>query len=132
MKRSVLAFVIAALVIITTIIWIINARFSSNLQEVLMILGIVLVTGFAVFFGVKRLKSAVRKEVPEDELSKKIMTKSSSLSFYISIYLWLAIMYFSDSIELENHSLIGMGIIGMSIVLFISWLVVKFFGLANE
>jgi len=41
-------------------------------------------------------------------------------------------MYFSDRIELENHSLIGMGILGMAVVFAISWLVIYFGGINNE
>jgi peptidoglycan/LPS O-acetylase OafA/YrhL len=87
---------------------------------------------FAAFIGYKRLSSAKRGEPPEDELSKKVMQKTSSLSYYISLYLWLAIMYFSDRIHYETHTVIGAGILGMAVVFAICWLVFNFRGVRNE
>ena len=60
------------------------------------------------------------------------MQKTSSLSFYISLYLWLAIMYFSDKIDFETHTVIGAGILGMAVVFVICWLVFNFRGIRNE
>ena len=88
--------------------------------------------GFALYIGLERLKSLRRKEPIEDELSKKIMTKASSLAFYVSIYLWLFIMYMSDKTTMEIHTLIGTGILGMSIIFLLSWLGVKLIGMKNE
>jgi len=90
------------------------------------------VIGFAVFIGVKRLLSFKRGEPVEDELSKKILLKASSISFYVSIYLWLFIMYYSDKTQLESHTIIGMGILGMSIIFAIAWVVTYLRGIKNE
>jgi peptidoglycan/LPS O-acetylase OafA/YrhL len=87
---------------------------------------------FAVLIGYKRLSSAKRGEPAEDELSKKVMRKTSSLSFYISLYLWLAIMFFSDKLNYETHTIIGTGILGMAVVFAVCWLVVYFTGIRNE
>jgi peptidoglycan/LPS O-acetylase OafA/YrhL len=131
MKKTVVTFVVAALVLISLILWAVNAQISNNIPEILMISGAVLVAGFAIFIGVARLRSSLRKEPAEDELSKRVMTRASSLSFYISLYVWLFIMYMSDKTELEAHSLIGAGILGMAIVFFLCWLGIKIFGLRN-
>ncbi|MBP1770435.1 MAG: hypothetical protein H6P96_1053 [Candidatus Aminicenantes bacterium] len=52
-------------------------------------------------------------------------------AFYISIYLWLFIMYFSGKTTLEAHSLIGAGIAGMAVVFVLCWLGVKLFWMKN-
>jgi peptidoglycan/LPS O-acetylase OafA/YrhL len=91
-----------------------------------------LVVAFAVFVGIKRLTSAKRGEPAEDELSKKVMRRTSSLSYYISLYLWLAIMYFSDKLHYETHTIIGAGILGMAVIFAICWLVSNFTGIKNE
>ena len=131
MKRTIIMIVIAILVIATVVLWIVNADFQWNVQEVLMISGLVIVVGFALYLAVLRLRSSTRQEAPEDELSKKIMTKTSSLSFYISLYWWLVLSYFSDRIDLETSTIIGAGILGMAIIFFLSWVGVKIFGLRN-
>ena len=131
MKKTIITFVISALLLISLVLWISNANISGNIQEYLNIAVIVALVGFALYIGLERLKSLRRKEPIEDELSKKIMTKASSLSFYVSIYLWLFIMYMSDKTTMETHSLIGAGILGMSIIFLLSWLGVKLTGMKN-
>ncbi|MGC9472448.1 MAG: hypothetical protein ACP5D1_13010 [Bacteroidales bacterium] len=132
MKKTIVMFVIAALVIVSILVWILQAEFTWDTQEILMVGGVVIIVGFALFAGITRLRSNLRKEPAEDEFSKKIMTRASSLSYYISIYLWLLLMYLSDKTSMECHTLIGAGIMGMALVFFFSWIGVKFLGTGNE
>lgn len=132
MKRTILIFVIALLALVSIALWAVNAELKGNLPEILMMAGVLILVGFAVFIGIVRLRSNVRKEPAEDELSRKIMTKASSLSFYVSLYLWLVVMYYSDKTKMEVHSLIGAGIMGMAIIFLLCWLGVKLMGWKNE
>jgi cytochrome b561 len=97
-----------------------------------MIAGGLLVVGFALYLGFTRITSSLRKEAPEDELSRKIMTKVVAFAYYISIYLWLFLMYISNRTALEAHSLIAAGILGMALIFFGSWLGVKFLGMKYD
>lgn len=132
MKKTVIIFVLAALVLASLVLWALNTQFSGGMPEALMILVGVVVVGFAVFFGIARVRSAMHNEPAEDELSRMVMTKASSLSFFISIYWWLFMMYISDKTELPTHSLIGAGILGMALIFLGSWIGVKFNGVKNE
>ena len=132
MKRAVLVFILAALVLITTGLWFFSSSNKLDLPDFLGLAVIILVVGFAFYFGYKKLTSAKRGEPAEDELSKKVMHKAASWSYFISLYLWLAIMYFSDRLKYETHTLIGAGILGMAIVFAICWLVFNFRGIRNE
>lgn len=132
MKRTLIIFIVAALVLISFILWTLNTRLSLNIQEVLMIVCGLILVSFAIYTGIRQVRSLKREEVPEDELTKKVMTKASSLSYYISIYLWLLIMYLSDKVKLETHSMIGGGILGMALIFLLCWLVIKKLGLKNE
>jgi peptidoglycan/LPS O-acetylase OafA/YrhL len=93
---------------------------------------IILVVGFAVFIGYKRLTSAKRGEPAEDELSKKVLQKTASLSYYISLYIWLFMMYIQDKINLETHSILAIGMLGMAVTFAICWLIINFTGIRNE
>jgi peptidoglycan/LPS O-acetylase OafA/YrhL len=132
MKKVVLVFIISALVLITTGLWFFNS--SAGLKPIdLTGFGIIiLVVVFALYTGFKRLSSLKRGEPAEDELSKKVMRNTAALSYYISLYLWLAIMYFSDKLKFETHTLIGAGILGMAVVFGICWLVFNYRGVRNE
>ena len=131
MKRTVVMFVIGVLVLAGLALWALEGHVAGNIREIVMAGIVLLVVGFAVFLGLSRLKSHRRGEPGEDELSKTIMTKASSLAYYISIYLWLFVMYVSDKTTLEAHSLVGAGIAGMAVVFVLCWLGVKLFGMKN-
>jgi len=124
MKRVVLLFIIAALVIATSLLWFLKSETSFNLMSLLNLSVIILVVGFAVFLGIKRFGSIKRGEPAEDELSKKIMLKTAALSYYISLYLWLLLLYFSDRIELEAHTQIAAGMVGMALSFAVSYAIV--------
>ena len=132
MKRAVLVFVLAAMFVATTALWFFSKTNKITTVDIAGLGVILLVVGFAVFIGYKRVTSAKRGEPAEDELSKKVMLKTSSLSYYISLYLWLVIMYFSDRLKLETHTIIGVGILGMAVIFTICWLVFNFRGVRNE
>jgi len=132
MKKTVLVFVVTALVLISTGLWYFSTNEPLKPYDLLTFGIIIMVVSFALFLGFKRLTSAKRGEPAEDELSKKIMRKASSVSYYISLYLWLAIGYFSEKINYETHTIIGAGIMGMAVIFGICWLVINFSGIRNE
>jgi len=125
MRKTVLLFIASAMVVVGIVMWALNTDISGSPKELIMIGIALILVGFAVYIGIQRIRSLRRKEAAEDELSKKMMLKASSLSYYISLYLWLFIGYFSDVTKLETHTLIGAGILGMALIFFLSWLGVK-------
>jgi len=130
MKKTILILIISALVLITLIIWAVNKPGTTT--DIISIIIVVLLVGLGLYAGISRLISFKKKEAMEDELTKTIMTKASSYAFYVSIYLWLLIMYISDKTSLETHSLIGGGIAGMALIFLISWIAIKMFGIKSE
>ena len=132
MKRTIVMFVISALVVASLALWAIKGHIAGNIQEMIMVGTSLVIVGFAVYLGLSRLRSHQRQEPAEDELSKKVMMRASSLAYYISIYLWLFVMYISDKTTLEAHSLVGAGILGMAVVFLLCWIGVRTFGMKNE
>ena len=132
MKRTGIIFIAATLVLITVGLWIFLSTSTLKPADIAGIGVILMLIVFALFFGYKRLMSAKRGEPAEDELSKKVMRKTSSLSYFISLYLWLTVMYMSDKVKMETHTLIGTGILGMAIIFAVCWLVINFTGMKNE
>lgn len=93
---------------------------------------LMVVVVFAIIFGIRRFKGLKQGEPAEDEYSKKIMQKTAAYSFYISLYMWIVISYFSERSDMDTQQVIGLGVVGMAIVFVISWLFVKILGLRNE
>lgn len=132
MKKTIVIFVISALLLASIALWALKGKVAGNTRELLMTGAVFILVGFALFLGLSRVGSHLRKEPSADEMSRRVMTKASSLAYYISIYLWLFIMYMSDRIRLPAHSLIGTGIMGMALVFLFCWLYVKMAGIRNE
>jgi peptidoglycan/LPS O-acetylase OafA/YrhL len=132
MKKAVIIFIVAALVIATAILWLMSSSGNLKPADLVSSAVLILVVGFALFIGFRKLTSARRGEPVEDELSKKVMRKTAAYSYYISLYLWLVLMYFSDKCNYEAHIIIGGGILGMALVFTVCWLIFNFRGLRNE
>ena len=132
MKKTMVIFIVAAMVLVTTGFWFFTSRSAFKPADMVMYGVIIVVVGFALFLGYKRLTSVKKGEPAEDELSKKVLQKTAALSYYISLYLWLAVMYVSDKRDYETHVLLAAGILGMAVVYAICWLVYNFRGVRND
>lgn len=132
MSRTIVIFVLAGFLLLSIGLWAITSRTSGSSQEIVLPAIVLILVGFAVYRGFERVRSSMRKEPYEDELSRKTLTKCSSLSYYVSLYLWLFMMYISDRTDMETHTLIGAGIGCMALIFLGSWIWVKTFGWKNE
>ena len=132
MKRTVIVFIVAVLVLIATGLWILSSTGNFKPFDLVEFGIIILVVAFALFFGYKRLTSARRGEPTEDELSKKVMLKTAAWSYYISLYLWVAMLFIKDRVNLDTDQLIGAGILGMAVSFAVCWLIFNFRGVRNE
>lgn len=133
MKRSYLVFAVAGMVLLSVLFWFFNSNSSINFGEnILQFLVILVLVIFGIFFGIRRFKSEKRGEPAEDELSKKIMQKAASISYFISLYLWLLLMYISGEGYAETEVLFGWGILGMGVIFAVTWVIIYFFGTNKE
>jgi len=131
MKRPYyLIFAISALIVAALFILKSNGIIlgeDSNMTIILLVIGLL-----ALVVAIRRFKSLKNREPAEDEYSKRIMQKTAAYSFYISMYLWLVVSYFSEDSGMDTQQVIGLGVVGMAVVFVISWVVVKLTGLRNE
>ena len=88
MKKSIIVFAVAALVLVTTVLWMLSSSGSLKTFDLVSFGIIFILVAFAIFIGFKRLGSARRGEPVEDELSKKVMQKDSCpVILYITVSL---------------------------------------------
>jgi protein-S-isoprenylcysteine O-methyltransferase Ste14 len=116
MKKIIPVLVVSVLVLGTTLLWMTNSKFSMPVVEILQFIVIILIVGFAIYIAMNRLRSVRRGEPAEDELSKKILLKASSFSYYASLYLWVAMIFVNDRTKLDTEILLGIGILGMAVI----------------
>ncbi|NOY37128.1 MAG: hypothetical protein GXO83_06090 [Chlorobi bacterium] len=94
---------------------------------ILLLIGVL-----GLFVLIRRFISIRKGESASDELSRLILQKASSLSFYITLYLWILISYLSDKVNFESGQIIGYGIIGMAVIFSVIWLFLKIIGLHKD
>lgn len=132
MKKAIIVFVIAALVLITTGLWVIKSPESLKTSDFVTFGVILLLVLFALFVGFRRLNSHFGGEPAEDEMSKKVLLRTAATSYYISLYLWVLVLFLKDRVSLDAEELIGSGILGMAISFGLCWLYFNFRGVKNE
>ena len=131
MKKLIVGIVLAIILVFGIWVLVLTEIIDKNdlLQSSFVL---VIVVGFGLLVTFRRFISIRKGEPTDDELSKLILQKSSSLSFYVSLYLWLIISYFNDKVNLETEQIIGYGIIGMAIIFVGIWSFLKIKGLKND
>lgn len=132
MKKAVLIFIVAGLILVSGLFWMSNDSNPISKTEIIQFGVILLLVAFAIFVGIKRLSSARRGELVEDELSKLILLKSASLSYFISLYVWVFMIYLKDRINMDTEVMLGSGILTMAVIFALSWLYFTFKGLKND
>lgn len=132
MKKSTFFIAFSILVLLTLGIWYLYLNKTNIITENFNFIMVIFIVGFGTLFGIRRWKSANISEFNEDELSRKIMQKASSISYYISIYLWLALMFIKDEFKMETVIVLWIGILGMVISLAVTWLLIHRIGIKNE
>jgi len=131
MKKSGLVFLVAILVVVSTILWIAKSGVLSGV-DVLQIGVIAILVILAVVFGYRRLTSERRGEPVEDELSKKVMMKASAWAYFISLYMWVFMIWLKDRVTFDTEQLLGTGILAMAVIWALCWLVVYWKGIRDE
>jgi hypothetical protein len=130
MKNIIALVIVLFLVALTVLLWL--GKESLGAEE-LTSLGVILaIVGFAVFILIRRIKSWKAGEPQEDELSKKVMLRTSSLSYYVSLYFWVFLLWLKDRVAFEQEELLGTGILGMAVIFALSWVYFHFRGVPND
>jgi len=80
-----------------------------------------LIVLFSLTVAFKRLKDEKKGLVTEDELSRKIYLKAAAHVFMGSIYLWSIILLFTSDSNISNEIVLGIGIVGMSLIFVGFW-----------
>ena len=132
MKKIIPLVVISILVLGTTLLWFMNSGSQLSQAESWQFIVILLIVAFAGYILYSRVKSVKRGEPAEDELSKKILQKASSFAYYLSLYLWVAMIVVNDRVKMDTEVLLGTGILGMAVIWVALVIFFKVRGLRNE
>lgn len=132
MKKTLFIAVLSVVVLVTMIFGVFRSAKSMDTQEILMMVILFIVAIFAIVLAFGRLKSVKQNLPAEDEMSKGIKRKAAATAYYVSIYMWLAMMMLEEHINLERRALIGGGILGMALIFALSWAYHNYIGRSHD
>lgn len=132
MKKSHTAFIVTGFVFISVGLWFFKSFELLSAMDVLHFGVMTLIVGFAIFIGFKRLRSEKRGEPTEDELSKTVLQRTAAISYYISLYIWVFLIFLKDRVKFETEELLGTGILAMALTFGITWLIINSKGIKND
>lgn len=116
----------------TTAFWFFFKEKSVSSADVISVGVIVVLVGFGIWFTIRRFSSAKRGEPQEDELSRKIMQKTAAWSYYISLYIWVFMIWLKDRVTLDTEEVLGAGILSMAVIFMLCFIFLRLRGLRNE
>ncbi|MBE0668298.1 MAG: hypothetical protein IH593_11605, partial [Bacteroidales bacterium] len=123
---------VSVTVLAATALWFFKVEKSISATEIMTFGIIVILVGFGLFFAYRRIAGVRRGEPGEDELSKKIMQKTAAWSYYISLYMWVFMIWLKDRVTLDTEEVLGAGILSMAVIFFLCWTVIRIRGIRNE
>ncbi len=124
-KRTSLFLYIAIFIMLVAGLILLLLGFDGFNFEIVII--IILIGLFAIQMTLKKLPNN-QDIVSDDEMSKKILNNAAAKSYYISLYLWLILMYFSDRFS-DIESMFGVEIAMMGIIFMLNIFYIRFRGL---
>ncbi len=132
MKRGVIALLVSATVLATTALWFFGMEKSVNSHDILSFGIIIVLVGFGIWFAIRRFSSAYKGEPQEDELSKRIVQKTAAWSYYISLYMWVFMIWLKDRVTMDTEEVLGAGILSMAVIFMLCFIFHRLRGLRHE
>lgn len=133
MKDLFLPVFVITWVLVLSGLWVIQP--DETLSTVFEAVYVVLIAVFfllSIYFASRRRKLRKQGLPQDDELSRKVNEKAAATSFYISLILWLLLIYLQSHSEINSKWILLFGIVGMAITFIISWLIFNHSGINYE
>ncbi len=95
---------------------------------------VIIITALFLLFAIPRFILNRKDTVVNDEFSKRMLQVAAARSFYITLYTWLAMLWFAgplNNLAPEPVSQIAIGIGIMAVVFLINALIIQFTGLKD-
>ncbi|MEZ4996001.1 MAG: hypothetical protein R2758_00480 [Bacteroidales bacterium] len=132
MKRGIVALLVSVTVLASTAYWFFGTEKSVNAGEILSFGIIIILVGFGIWFAVRRFSSAHKGEPQEDELSKRLVQKTAAWSYYISLYMWVFLIWLKDRVTMDTEEVLGAGILSMAVIFMLCFIFHRLRGLRHE
>jgi len=107
---------------------------GSTAAEAIYVIMLAVLIGLGILLAARRSKE-LKKGLPvEDELSRNIMHRAGSITFFVSLIIWLILLYIEvhDIFNIKTMFLFAYGLIASCFVFLFSWTILNFGGAVHE
>ncbi|MEN8248531.1 MAG: hypothetical protein ABFS32_06335 [Bacteroidota bacterium] len=137
MKKFTFQVIFLAYVLILSGIWIyqtgaVDENTTSKISEVILVVMIASFLILAIYLIVKRNMLKKSGSSTDDELTFKITQKAAASAYYVSLVVWLVLIYWQSHILASSNVMIGYGVIAMALSYVFFWLYYNAKGIGYE
>lgn len=105
---------------------------STSIAEIVYVIMLFIIISLSVYMSIKR-SSDIKAGLPaDDELSRNIIHRAGSFTFFVSLFIWLVLLIIEAQGNTESKYLFSFGLIISSFVFMISWAILQSGGKVNE
>ena len=133
MKNLFLPVFVITWVLVLSGLWVIQTDEKTPVIFESVYVGLIVVFFLlSIYFAYQRKKQRSQGLPQDDELSRKIAEKAAANSFYISLILWLFLIFIQSHSRINSKWIFLIGIIGMALSFLICWIVFNRTGINYE
>ena len=134
MKNLFLPIFVLTFVLVLSGLWIVQPENDSapSFLEYIFIGMLLAFFILGAYFGYGRIKRKKQGLPEDDELSRKVAQKAAAVSYYISLFLWLVLIYVQSHFIINIKLLFSSGMIGMAVIFVVSWVIINNIGIKDE
>ena len=94
-------------------------------MEYLHICFMIFIVAIGLYQGYMMLRARKLEQPADDELSLKVLHRAAMISYLVSLNVWAILIYVGSKTEVDPFILFGTGILSMTVVFAVSWVIMK-------
>ena len=85
----------------------------------------IFIVAIGLYQGYLMLRARKLELPADDELSLKVLHRAAMISYLVSLNVWAILIYVGSKTEVDPFILFGTGILSMTVVFAVSWVIMK-------
>ena len=94
-------------------------------MEYLHICFMIFIVAIGLYQGYLMLRARKLEQPADDELSLKVLHRAAMISYLVSLNVWAILIYVGSKTEVDPFILFGTGILSMTVIFAVSWVIIK-------
>jgi peptidoglycan/LPS O-acetylase OafA/YrhL len=123
--RTFLVFYFSFLILALAGIGLYQNNSLPRFMEYLHICFMIFIVAIGLYQGYLMLRARKLEQPADDELSLKVLHRAAMISYLVSLNVWAILIYVGSKTEVDPFILFGTGILSMTVIFAVSWLIMK-------